>query len=124
DVGLTPSGQPYMVMELLEGYDVSTLIKNGPVAIDVAARIISQACAGLAEAHAMGMVHRDIKPANLFVAQTPQGPSVKILDFGIATAAQADVGDGRLTRTESVMGSPSYMSPEQLRSARDVDARS
>ena len=124
DVGQTDGGQPYMVMELLEGYDLATLIKNGPVSIDVAAHIISQACAGLAEAHALGIVHRDIKPANLFLSNTPNGPQVKILDFGIATAAATEVLDGRLTRTESVMGSPSYMSPEQMRSARDVDARS
>jgi serine/threonine-protein kinase len=70
------------------------------------------------------MVHRDIKPANLFVTTRPNGaPLIKVLDFGIATAAIGDV-DHRLTTTQSVIGSPSYMSPEQLRATRDVDPRS
>ncbi len=124
DVGQLPSGEPYMVMEMLHGCDLSTRIKQGPIDPALAVELIVQACEGLAEAHAIGMVHRDVKPANLFITSRPNGaPLIKLLDFGIATAALGDVDHG-LTSTQSVIGSPSYMSPEQLRAARDVDARS
>ena len=125
DAGATETGQPYLVMELLEGEDISNLIARGPLPAARAARYVVDACEALAEAHALGMVHRDIKPANLFVARQPGGgESLKVLDFGIATAATVDAASGRLTSTTSMMGSPAYMSPEQMRSARDVDARS
>jgi serine/threonine-protein kinase len=124
DVGELPSGEPFMVMELLRGVDLATMVEQGRVPPVDALEYVAQACVGLAEAHAMGMVHRDIKPANLFVTRRPNGaPLVKVLDFGIATAAVGDSDHG-LTSTLTVMGSPSYMSPEQLRAARDVDARS
>jgi serine/threonine-protein kinase len=127
DAGSTPTGQPYLAMELLEGEDIAQRLERGRLAPDEAARFIIEACEALAEAHALGMVHRDIKPANLFVAKHPGGSeSIKVLDFGIATAAEADAEapNGRLTGTAAVMGSPSYMSPEQMKSARDVDGRS
>lgn len=124
DVGSLPTGEPYMVMEMLHGGDLGSRLKGGPVPAHQAVDYVMQACEGLAEAHAAGMVHRDIKPANLFVTARPNGSAlVKVLDFGIATAASGSV-DPRLTSTQSVMGSPSYMSPEQLKGARDVDARS
>ena len=124
DIGTLPTGEPYMVMQMLHGADLASVIKAGPVAIGAAADYIIQACEGLAEAHALGMVHRDIKPGNLFLTQRPNGePLVKVLDFGIATAAHGEI-DRRLTMTNMVMGSPNYMSPEQLRSTRDVDVRS
>jgi serine/threonine-protein kinase len=124
DVGQLPTGEPYMVMEMLRGVDLSTMLEAGPVPPGAAVEYIAQACEGLAEAHGLGMIHRDIKPANLFVTKRANGaPLVKLLDFGIATAAIDDV-DPNLTSTLTVMGSPSYMSPEQLRAARDVDARS
>jgi len=124
DVGMLPSGEPYMVMEMLHGNDLGSRLKQGPVPAHQAIDYVMQACEGLAEAHAVGMVHRDIKPANLFVTSRPNGTAlVKVLDFGIATAASGSI-DPRLTSTQSVMGSPSYMSPEQLKGARDVDARS
>ena len=124
DVGQLPSGAPYMVMELLYGEDVATQLKRGPLPIATAVEYILQACEGLAEAHGLGMIHRDVKPANLFVTRRPNGaPLIKLVDFGIATAAFGEA-DHRLTTTQSVMGSPTYMSPEQLRAARDVDARS
>jgi serine/threonine protein kinase len=125
DLGTLPTGEPFMVMEMLHGKDLGQhLEQGGPVPIPFAIECVVQACEGLAEAHSHGMVHRDIKPANLFVTHRPNGaPLVKVLDFGIATAAAGDF-DHRLTATQSVMGSPSYMSPEQLKAARDVDARS
>ncbi len=124
DVGTLPTGEPFMVMEMLHGTDLGSRLKQGPVPAHQAIDYVIQACEGLAEAHSVGMVHRDIKPANLFVTARPNGSAlVKVLDFGIATAASGSI-DPRLTSTQSVMGSPSYMSPEQLKGARDVDARS
>jgi tRNA A-37 threonylcarbamoyl transferase component Bud32 len=124
DVGTLDSGAPYLVMELLDGRDLASLLaEHGPIPIASLADYLTQACLGLAEAHAARIVHRDLKPANLFLTQRPDGASlIKILDFGIAKA-QAD-NNFSLTRTAAVMGSPGYMSPEQLRSTRHADARS
>src|SRR5947199_5487455 len=98
-----------MVMEMLHGNDLATRLKQGALPAHQAVEYIVQACEGLAEAHALGMVHRDIKPANLFVTARPNGAAlIKVLDFGIATAASGAI-DPRLTSTQSVMGSPSYM---------------
>jgi serine/threonine-protein kinase len=126
DVGTLESGSPYMAMERLEGADLrATLEQRGALPPHEAAGIVIQACRGLAEAHAAGLVHRDLKPGNLFLAQGPDGRRVlKILDFGISKALAPEPGDVELTRTNTVLGSPSYMSPEQIASARDVDARS
>lgn len=126
DVGELDGGLPYMVMEYLEGTDLSGhLSDNGPLAIETAVDYLLQACEALAEAHAAGIVHRDLKPANLFLASRADGSSiVKVLDFGISKAAsEAVTTAARLTGTAVIMGSPLYMSPEQLRSSRDVDAR-
>jgi serine/threonine-protein kinase len=123
DVGTLDDGIPFIVMELLEGQDLARLKRRGPVEPAVVASYIVQACSALAEAHAAGIVHRDLKPGNLFLAKRPDGkPILKVLDFGIAKAP--DDRDFVLTRTTTVMGSPGYMSPEQLRSARYADARS
>jgi len=124
DVGVLEDGAPYIVMELLEGQDLASLVAgHGPMPVQHACDYVLQACIGVAEAHAMSIVHRDLKPANLFLTQRPDGtPLVKVLDFGIAKA-QGDT-NFNLTKTTSVLGSPGYMSPEQLRSSRDVDARS
>jgi serine/threonine-protein kinase len=123
DVGELATGEPYMVMEMLEGQDLGHLIEAGPLEPSQAVGYMLQACEALAEAHALGMVHRDIKPANLFVIVRRDGSHVvKVLDFGIATASHGEVSG--LTETCMVMGSPQYMSPEQLRSAKSVDARS
>ncbi|HZT53651.1 MAG TPA: serine/threonine-protein kinase, partial [Gaiellaceae bacterium] len=123
DVGVLESGAPYMVMEYLEGTDLAQRIAaHGPLAPAEAARTVLEACEALAEAHAAGIVHRDLKPANLFLARRPdRSVTVKVLDFGIS---KAPVGGGGVTSTRAVMGSPHYMSPEQLVSAKHVDARS
>jgi serine/threonine-protein kinase len=125
DVGMLDSGAPYFVMELLEGRDLaSVLAERGPLPVPILADYIVQACLGLAEAHAAQIVHRDLKPSNLFLTLRPDGtPLIKIVDFGIAKASPSSTGF-HLTRTDAVMGSPGYMSPEQLRSTRTVDARS
>ncbi|MEO8699936.1 MAG: thioredoxin domain-containing protein [Kofleriaceae bacterium] len=121
DVGLLDSGAPYIVMELLDGQDLSALIRRGVLAPAHAAELVLQAAVAIAEAHAAGIVHRDLKPSNLFVTERLDGSQlVKVLDFGIAKAAKADT---QLTRTTAIMGSPGYMSPEQLRSSKVVDQR-
>jgi eukaryotic-like serine/threonine-protein kinase len=124
DVGTLENGAPYIVMELLQGRDLASLLsERGPLPVPLLADYIVQACLGLAEAHAARIVHRDLKPANLFVTIRPDGqPQIKIVDFGIAKAPAP--ADFKLTRTDTVMGSPGYMSPEQLRSTRDADVRS
>ena len=125
DVGKLKNGEPYMVMEYLDGHDLDEVVQtNGPMPPHMAVDYILQACEAFAEAHGLGMIHRDIKPKNLFLAQTVDGrPLVKVLDFGLAKTIGA-MGDVSLTATSAVFGSPQYMSPEQMRSAKDVDSRS
>ena len=125
DVGMLDNGAPYIVMELLTGQDLSSMLKvHGPMPVATACDYILQALVGLAEAHAAGMVHRDLKPGNLFWTQRPDGtPLVKVLDFGIAKAPGGSQNFS-MTQTSMVMGSPGYMSPEQLKSSKEVDARS
>jgi len=128
DVGELPSGAPFMVMEYLEGRDLAEELESrGPLPVaDVVGHLL-QASEALAEAHAAGIVHRDLKPANLFLAERPDGTyAIKVLDFGISKLKDSDdpeSADMSLTKTATVMGSPLYMSPEQMRSARDVDHR-
>ncbi len=124
DVGTRENGAPFMVMEYLQGNDLGALVEeSGPLHVQDAVDYVLQACEALAEAHVAGLTHRDIKPSNLFLAKRSDGsPMVKLLDFGIAKPASAT--DTRLTATGAAMGSPSYMSPEQVRNAKDVDHRS
>jgi len=124
DVGRLDDGAPYMVMEYLEGNDLdAVLAERGPLPIPVAVDFVLQACEAVAEAHSLGIVHRDLKPKNLFLATKHGGRSiVKVLDFGIAKQLGV-TEDMSLTRTTQVIGSPNYMSPEQLRASKDVDHR-
>jgi serine/threonine-protein kinase len=125
DTGQLESGAPFMVMEYLEGSDLAQLVKQqGALAPQDAIEYVLQACEALAEAHVAGIVHRDLKPANLFLIRRADGsPCIKVLDFGISKIALAsDQGQG-MTQTSALMGSPNYMAPEQLKSARNVDAR-
>jgi serine/threonine protein kinase len=123
--GQLGDGRPYMVMELLDGPDLDTLVTQHPLPQRLAVTYVMQACAGLAEAHSRGIIHRDIKPANLMLSRGPIGePIVKVVDFGIATAARDDSSDEEITAVHTVIGSVNYMSPEQVRSASDLDVRS
>ena len=127
DVGRLPGAGPYMVMEYLVGRDLGTILEEGPLPIVRAVDYVLQACDALAEAHALRIVHRDIKPENMFLAQRPSNTSIlKIIDFGISKVAPRR-GDGgkwaRETGAEQRVGTPLYMSPEQLRSPADVDQR-
>lgn len=125
DVGRLKNGEPFMVMEYLDGRDLDAeLHARGPLPPHVAVDYILQASEAIAEAHGLGIVHRDVKLKNLFLTKTVDGrPLVKVLDFGLAKTIGAP-GDVSLTATNSVFGSPQYMSPEQMRSAKDVDFRS
>ncbi|MFO7180346.1 MAG: protein kinase [Pseudomonadota bacterium] len=128
DVGTLESGAPYMVMEFLEGRDLAALVQqSGPLPPATAADYVLQACEAIAEAHTLGIIHRDLKPANLFLTTRPDGsPCIKVLDFGISkvTSAGSSGTELAMTRTQAIMGSPLYMSPEQMSSSRSVDARS
>jgi serine/threonine-protein kinase len=123
DIGKLDSGAPYMVMEYLEGVDLGKHLKTrGKLSVTDAVDFILQACDAVGEAHANGIVHRDIKPANLFLSNQPDGSViVKVLDFGIAKQADEEVSG--LTDTQLIFGSVVYMSPEQMKSTRDVDLK-
>jgi serine/threonine-protein kinase len=126
DVGCLPTGTPYLVMECLYGLDLADLlVRDGPSGLPVerAVHFVVQILRGLQAAHAIGIIHRDMKPSNCFVVNHDgEDDFVKILDFGISKIAQP--GSASLTQTNSALGTPLYMSPEQARSPRDVDARS
>lgn len=122
DVGSLDGGEPYFVMELLAGHDLhKELATRGPLPVEDAAEYVLQAATGLAELHAQGIVHRDLKNGNLFLAKTATGVEVKVLDYGISKDPEATTN---LTATDALMGTPSHMSPEQITTPREVDARS
>src|SRR5580698_9658613 len=127
DAGTLESGAPYIVMEFLEGEDLASwLARWGRLPTEEAVEFVLQACVGVADAHALGIVHRDLMPSNLFCVRRSDGRwLVKVLDFGISKRQEsgADPLFASVTRTGIAMGSPAYASPEQLRSARDVDGR-
>jgi serine/threonine-protein kinase len=122
DVGNLDNGAPYMVMEYLEGSDLNEVLRaHGALPIEDAVGYVMQACEALGEAHALGIVHRDLKPHNLFLTIGVGGrPKIKVLDFGISKMQDGELA---LTRSSDIVGTPVYMSPEQLRSSKDVDAR-
>jgi eukaryotic-like serine/threonine-protein kinase len=128
DVGVLPDGCPFIVMEYLEGRDLYDLvIHHGALPVKRAVDYVLQACEALADAHACGIVHRDVKPENLFLIQRSEGLElIKVLDFGISKVAltgSAFKSNIPLVRTMLPMGSPVYMSPEQIRASKDIDVR-
>jgi serine/threonine-protein kinase len=125
DVGRLTSGSPYLVLEKLEGRDLSGILdEGGPLDVETAVDFVLQVCDALAEAHAGGIIHRDLKPENLFFTTRPDGsPCIKVLDFGISKNLGARDRRAAITNPSQVMGSPFYMAPEQIRS-KPVDARS
>lgn len=127
DVGLLPNGIPFMVMELLEGRDLGQVLnERGSLPFDEACSYIEQACDALDEAHHVGLVHRDLKPQNLFlvspgIGEDDQGPrSVRVLDFGIARAIGGRLKLETITRAGALVGTLTYMSPEQIRTPKEV----
>jgi serine/threonine protein kinase len=127
DVARLPSGAPYIVMEKLRGSDLAALLEQrSTIPVAEAVGYLLQACEGLIEAHGLGIVHRDLKPENLFLAATPEGIVLKILDFGISKDLGSSIREGTrttLTKGGAAIGSPSYMAPEQIRAAPNLDAR-
>lgn len=127
DVGVSEPIGPYIVMEHLDGRTLADVLEaEGPLPVQRAAEYLLQACEGLAAAHALGVTHRDIKPENLFITAQPPVEVVKLLDFGIskATLTGRVFGDDlALSKSSYVMGTPLYMSPEQIRAAPHLDSR-
>ncbi|MGE5788303.1 MAG: serine/threonine-protein kinase [Myxococcales bacterium] len=128
DVCTTPEHGPFIVMDLLVGRDLNQVLQEkGPLPTETAVNYLLEACEGLAAAHARDVLHRDVKPDNLFLARQPHGPDIiKILDFGISKLQLNHTGaDAELSpfRTITALGSPSYMSPEQIRADPNIDAR-
>ncbi|MFO0612713.1 MAG: protein kinase [Polyangiaceae bacterium] len=123
DTGRLASGVPYTVMEYLEGKDLkAVLAERERLPLEEACHYFLQICQAVGDAHALGIVHRDLKPANVMLTRGADGaPMVKVLDFGIAKFLKQ--GDVELTGTMAMLGSPLYMSPEQMRSSSTVDAR-
>ena len=122
-----PTGMPYFVMEYLEGKDLRAILADGgPIPAVQAVDYVLQAVQAIAEGHTRGIVHRDLKPSNLFVTyRADRTPLIKVLDFGIAKSLEPERADeSRLTGSDDAwLGSPAYMSPEQLRSPSEVDLR-
>jgi serine/threonine protein kinase len=127
DVARLPNGAPYIVMEKLRGGDLAALLQERTaLPVSEAIGYLLQACEGLIEAHGLGIVHRDLKPENLFLAATPEGVVLKILDFGISKDLGTAIREGgrtTLTKGGAAIGSPSYMAPEQIRAAPNLDSR-
>jgi eukaryotic-like serine/threonine-protein kinase len=126
DVGVHGNSLPYLVMEYLEGGDLSQMIQSaGALGVEQAADVLVQACSAVSAAHGAGIIHRDLKPSNLFCVSRPDGwITVKVLDFGISRVSAGPGTDQQgITVTGNVVGSPSYMSPEQMRSPNRVDPR-
>jgi serine/threonine-protein kinase len=122
DIDVTDDGTPFIVMELLTGRDLGDLVeREGAQPVGRAVRWLLEACEAIAEAHGLGIVHRDLKPSNLFLAEGDGKTSIKVLDFGIAKRAAAN--EAAITHAVAPLGTPQYMSPEQVRCAKDVDAR-
>jgi len=124
DAGTLPTGEPYVVMEMLTGETLGAVLeRTHRLDPAYAAEFVAQAAEGIEAAHRAGIIHRDLKPENLFVTEREGRPFIKILDFGVskfATTEQAPLG---ATRTGTIVGSPSYMSPEQIVGDPDIDAR-
>jgi serine/threonine-protein kinase len=124
DVGVTPTSEPYIVMEYLEGEDLESMLKRtGPLSVEAACGILEPALLALGAAHEKGIVHRDLKPANIFLVRGKgAAPVVKLIDFGISKIS-GGAGNTRLTQTGLMLGTPAYMSPEQARGLGAVDHR-
>jgi len=127
DVGTTADKLPFMVMERLDGESLEARLERGPLSVPITLDVVAQALSAVTDAHARGLVHRDLKPGNLFLTPKDDGTlRVKVLDFGISKSmleVDASATDASLTAPRALLGSPLYMSPEQLRDASGVDAR-
>lgn len=119
--GKLDDGRVFLAMELLEGRTLRADMRAGPMGPERLAPILRAVASGLGAAHRRGVLHRDLKPDNIFLCTggDADGDRVKILDFGVSKV----LGDGRITQTGQIVGTPRYMAPEQLTAERDIDAR-
>jgi len=126
DFGTTEGGEPYMVMELLQGEPLADRITRGPpIPVKTFVRLMMEALSGLEAVHKANIVHRDLKPENIFLIHDADGGFPKLLDFGISRSDHGATGEraNRLTKEGVLLGTPWYMSPEQVRGRRDIDHR-
>lgn len=124
DLGQTEHGNPYFAMEHLDGENLAdSLIRTGRIPPIEAVRLLLPIAGAVAAAHAIGVVHRDLKPDNVFLARTGHSVQPKLLDFGVAKHALSECDPKNLTLVGTVLGSPSYLSPEQARGQTDIDSR-
>jgi eukaryotic-like serine/threonine-protein kinase len=125
DIGESEAGDPFIVMELLQGESLSTVLERGPLSAVSALQLLLPIGEALSLAHSRGVVHRDLKPDNIFIASAGVTVQPKLLDFGIAKVRSACTGSGAtVTQTGTLLGSPEYMSPEQAYGRSDIDERS
>jgi serine/threonine protein kinase len=124
DAGRLASDAPYLLMELLDGRTLGDRLRRGRVEVAEVVRVVRQACLGVEAAHAAGIVHRDLKPENLFLTARDGSLCVKVLDFGLSRLDELAPGEQALTAEGTTLGTPLYMSPEQLSGRTDLDARS
>ncbi|MGA2450618.1 MAG: serine/threonine-protein kinase [Polyangiaceae bacterium] len=125
DVDALPTGLPYLVMEYLDGEDLAAVLgRRGRLPAPEVVEYALQACEAVSEAHALRIIHRDIKPSNLFLTEGPGGlPFIKVLDFGLSKVLDGEDWTDNVTDSNRVMGSPHFMSPEQIRTPHEVDER-
>jgi eukaryotic-like serine/threonine-protein kinase len=123
DIDTGANGEPFIVMELLNGESLADLLDRGRLSTIHAVQTLLPICEALALAHAKGVVHRDLKPQNVFMAEESERLQPKLLDFGIAKLVDASLPTGSITDTGIMLGSPDYMSPEQARGLTDLDPR-
>jgi serine/threonine protein kinase len=122
DCGILETGQPYLVMEYIDGRSLASMLQDGRFPVADIVPVIKQIVAGLKAAHQQGIVHRDLKPGNVMVVNSEEGMQVKIIDFGLAKVFGTTDGEA-LTATGNMIGTPAYMSPEQVRGST-LDVRS
>jgi len=123
DVDATDSGDPFIVMELLDGESLASLLERGRLSGERAVQTLLPIAEALVLAHSKGIIHRDLKPHNVFMAKDGEREQPKLLDFGIAKLTASPMPAGNLTDTGILLGSPDYMCPEQARGQNDVDYR-
>jgi serine/threonine-protein kinase len=124
DAGRLPSGEPYVVTELLAGLSFRALLdRAGKLEPVLVCELVAQAAQGMDRAHRAGIIHRDLKPANLFIVRRDETPSVKVLDFGISKFTSASIPPPEHAQEDQLFGTPAYMSSEQYQNAADADAR-
>ena len=124
DGGLTPAGQPFFVMELVQGVPLSDYCDQKRLTVHARLELFVAVCQAVQHAHQKGIIHRDLKPGNVLVTEVDGRPTPKVIDFGVAKATEQDLTDLSFADTGAIVGTPTYMSPEQADpSSMDIDTR-